>query len=146
MHTPPDPSTGYTVSTDPSLLDFEMIYDYLSHRSYWAQGRPREMQEQAMRNSLCFGVYASDGRQAGFCRVVTDYATFAWLCDVFVLESERGKGLGKLLVQAVVDEPKLQGLRNFILATRDAHALYQRYGGFNRLNKPDHWMERRPVP
>lgn len=141
-----DNTAQYTVSTDPDRLDFDMIYDYLSNRSYWAQGRPRELQARAMQNSLCFGVYAPDGHQAGFCRVVTDYATFAWLCDVFVLETERGKGLGKLLVQAVIADPKLQGLRNFILATRDAHSLYQQYGGFDLLNKPDHWMERRRQP
>ena len=133
---------GYTLSTDPARLDVDCIHDYLRNRSYWAQGRPRQMVERSIANSLCFGIYAPDGAQVGFARVVTDYATFAWLCDVFILESARGLGLGKWLVQVVTAHPELQGLRNFILATRDAHELYRRYGGFDALQSAERWMAR----
>jgi GNAT superfamily N-acetyltransferase len=133
---------GYRISTDPTRLDLAAIHSYLSERSYWAQGRSLETMQTAIANSLCFGVYAPDGAQAGFARVVTDYATFAWLCDVFILELHRGKGLGKALVQAVTAHPALQGRRLFILATRDAHELYRRYGGFEELPNPERWMRR----
>ena len=95
--------------------------------SYWAQGRSFEAVQKSVEHSLCFGVYAGR-QQVGFARVVTDYATFAWLCDVFILESHRGKGLGKRLIECVVAHPELQSVR-FMLATRDAHELYRRYGG-----------------
>ncbi len=91
---------GYTISTDKARLDISAIHEYLSERSYWAEGRPREVVERAIENSLCFGVYEGE-RQAGFARVVTDYATFAWLCDVFILEDYRGRGLGKWLVETI---------------------------------------------
>ena len=117
------------------------MHAYLSQRSYWAQGRSLETVEKSIANSLCFGVY-DDERQMGFARVVTDYATFAWLCDVFVDEAYRGRGLGKRLIEAVVAHPDLQNMRNFILATRDAHDLYRRYGGFEPLTNPERWMAR----
>jgi GNAT superfamily N-acetyltransferase len=123
-----------------------MIHEYLSERSYWALGRPLEIVRRSIENSLCFGVYEGD-RQVGFARVVTDYATFAWLCDVFVLESYRGQGLGKWLIETVAVHPALQSLRLFLLATSDAHELYQRYGGFEVLTHPEKWMVRvRPLP
>jgi GNAT superfamily N-acetyltransferase len=132
----------YTISTDRSKLDIATIHEFLSHRSYWAEGRPLDVVEDAIANSLCFGVY-EDEEQAGFARVVTDFATFAWLCDVFVLENHRGRGLGKWLVETITTHPDLSNLRLFVLATRDAHELYHRYGGFESLPSPEHWMRRR---
>lgn len=129
------------ISTDRSRLDVGYIHRYLSEQSYWAVGRSRDVVEKSLANSLCFGVYAG-ARQVGFARVVTDYATFAWLCDLFIDEAYRGQGLGKRLIEAVVAHPALQGLRNFILATRDAHELYRRYGGFEPLAAPANWMAR----
>jgi GNAT superfamily N-acetyltransferase len=129
------------INTEHSRLDVAYVHRYLSEQCYWALGRSREIVEKSIANSLCFGVYAGD-RQIGFARVVTDYATFAWLCDVFIDDACRGQGLGKRLVIAVVAHPELQGLRNFILATRDAHELYRQYGDFASLNAPDRWMAR----
>jgi GNAT superfamily N-acetyltransferase len=131
---------GYRISTDPAQLDLDVIHGYLS-RSYWAAGRPRELLARALRHSLCFGLYHERG-QVGLARVVSDYATFAWLCDVFVLEEHQGQGLGKWLIGAVVAHPQLQGLRRMMLATRDAHGLY-RQCGFTSLDEPARWMERR---
>jgi GNAT superfamily N-acetyltransferase len=132
----------YTISTDKSRLDLEMIHDYLSNRSYWATGRTQPIIQKSIEHSICFGVYEGT-RQVGFARLVTDYATFAWLCDVFVLESDRGRGLGKWLVECAVSHPDVQGLRLMILGTRDAHELYRRYGGFEILESPERWMARR---
>jgi len=132
---------GYTISTDKARLDLELIHDYLSNRSYWAQGRPFEIVQRSVEHSLCFGVYQAE-QQVGFARVVTDYVTFAWLCDVFVLESHRGQGLGKWLIECVAGHPDLLNLKLFLLATRDAHELYRRYGGFDTLPKPEKWMFR----
>ena len=128
-----------TVDTDKTRLDLATIHAFLA-TSYWAKGLPREVLERAVAGSLCFGLY--DGaRQVGFARVVTDGATFAYLADVFVLESHRGRGLSKLLMDAVVAHPDLQRLRRWLLVTRDAHALYARYG-FTPLANPDRHMER----
>ena len=110
------------ISTDPNRLDIALIHHCLSESAYWAIGRPREVVQRAFDNSLCFGAY-HDGRLVGFARVVTDYATFGWLADVFVVEAHRGQGVGKALVQAVEDHPDLQGVR-LLLATKDAHKLY----------------------
>ena len=131
----------FTISTDKALLNIALIHEYLSQRSYWARGRTLEVVRKSIEQSLCFGLYRGD-EQVGFARVVTDGATFAWLCDVFILETERGRGLGKRLVQTVDRYPELQGLRRVLLATKDAHDLYQRYGGFTNLQSPDRWMER----
>lgn len=136
---------GYTISTDKSRLDVAAIHAFLSRRSYWAEGRPLAVVEQSIEHSLCFGVYEGE-KQAAFARVVTDYCTFAWLADVFVLESQRGRGLGKWLVECVVTHPDLQGLKTFVLATRDAHELYRRYGDFDALPNPERWMRRMPKP
>ena len=131
----------YHISTDKNKLDLEMVHDYLSHQSYWAQGRSYDAVRNSVKNSLCFGVYRGD-EQVGLARVVTDYATFAWLCDVFILASHGGKGLGKWLIQCVVAHPSLKDLKLFILATRDAHELYRRYGGFDSLQMAEKWMVR----
>jgi GNAT superfamily N-acetyltransferase len=132
---------NFIISTDSALLDIGFIHEYLTNQSYWAQGRPWETVEKSVQNSLCFGVF--DGvRQVGFARVVTDYCTFAWLCDVFITEAYKGHGLGKWLVECVVAHPELQSAKNILLATRDAHELYRRYGGFDHLSMPEKWMRR----
>jgi GNAT superfamily N-acetyltransferase len=131
----------FLISTDPTLLQVDVIHNFLSNASYWAQGRPIEVVKTSIENSLCFGVYA-DGKQVGFARVVTDYATFAWLCDVFILPDQRSHGLGKWLIQCVVAHPVMAALKRMILATRDAHELYLRYGDFEALPNPERWMVR----
>lgn len=136
----------YTISTDPARLDVAAIHRYLSEESYWAKNIPRETVARAIAHSLNFGLYAPDGRLAGFARIVTDYATFAWLCDVFVLEEFRGKGLSKWLMTCVWAHPELQGLRRRMLATLDAHSLYTQFG-FGPLPTPERFLEiRLPNP
>jgi GNAT superfamily N-acetyltransferase len=132
---------AFRISTDKSLLDISVIHHWLSTVSYWAKGRSLEIIQRSIDNSLCFGVY-EEQRQVGFARVVTDYATFAWLCDVFVLEKYQGQGLGKWLIETITTEPRLQRLRIFLLATQDAHGLYRQYGNFEPLVFPDRWMMR----
>jgi len=134
---------AFTISTDRSLLDVELIQNFLVNGSYWAKNRTLEQTRKAIENSLCFGVYAA-GLQVGFGRVVSDYATFAYIGDVFVLDQYRKRGVGKILMQAMIDHPDLQGLRRWVLATRDAHGLYEQYG-FSGLAHPERWMER-PAP
>lgn len=126
MNAPTTPD-GYEVSTDPARLDFERIHRFLSS-SYWSPGIPRDVVERAIANSLPFGLYAPSGEQAGFARVVSDRATYAYLADVYVEAEHRGRGLGKLLVSCVLEHPDLQSLRRWALATADAHGLYRRYG------------------
>jgi len=128
----------FTISTDPSRLDRDVIADMLA-RSYWASGRPRETLERALDNSLVFGIYEGD-KQVGIARVVSDYAVFAYLCDVIIHEDYRTHGLGKWLIETVMAHPDLQGLRRWSLATRDAHGLYKQYG-WNPLTNPGNWME-----
>jgi GNAT superfamily N-acetyltransferase len=128
------------ISTDKNLLDVDMIHKFLSEESYWANRRTREQTEKAIENSICFGLY--DGKkQIGFARVVSDCATFAYLGDVFVLSEYRGKGLSKMLMEAVMSHPDLQGLRRWLLATKDAHGLYEQFD-FAPLRLPERWMER----
>jgi GNAT superfamily N-acetyltransferase len=129
----------FFISTDPGLLDVPLIHDFLANRSYWATGRPLEVVRRSLDHSLCFGLYER-GRQVGFVRVVTDRATFAWLCDVFVLEAYRGRGLSKWLLVCVLGHPALRGLRRVLLGTRDAHGLYERYG-FKPLADPSRFLE-----
>lgn len=131
----------FTISTDRSRLELQRIHQFLVEGSYWANQRTFEVMQRSTENSLCFGVY-NEQQQVGFARVVTDYATFAWLCDVFILPDFRGQGLSKWLVQTVVECPELQSLRRILLATRDAHELYRVYGGFQPLKSPERWMER----
>jgi GNAT superfamily N-acetyltransferase len=128
----------YTISTDKSRLDIDGIHAFL-RESYWARNIPRDVFVRSVENSMCFGAY--DGqRQIGFARVITDYATFAYLGDVFVLPSHRGRGVAKQLMQAIRDHPDLQGLRRWHLLTRDAHRLYEQFG-FRKLAKPERHME-----
>lgn len=117
----------YAISTDKKRLDLAMIHDFLANQSYWSKDIPFEVMKKSIENSLCFGVYHQD-RQVGFARVVTDYATTAYVGDVFILEPYRSRGLGKRLVKAIVDHPELEGLRLWFLGTKDAHDLYRKYG------------------
>jgi GNAT superfamily N-acetyltransferase len=128
----------FAISTEKARLCLDTVAEFLS-RAYWAQGRTRDVIERSIANSLCFGLYAQD-EQIGFARVVTDYATFAYLCDVFIDEHHRGRDLGKWLMGAVMAHPDLQGLRRWILATRDAHGLYRQFGWAD-LRDPGKWME-----
>ena len=129
----------FTISTDPARLDLDAICDFLS-RAYWAKGRPRERIERSLANSLAFGMY-EDNKQIGLARVVTDFATFAWLCDVFIDEAYRGRDLGKWLMESILSHPELQGLRRWLLATRDAQGLYKQFG-WTPLERPERWMQR----
>jgi GNAT superfamily N-acetyltransferase len=129
---------GYLISTDKERLNVELVHEFLKD-SYWASGIPEEVVRRSIENSLVFGVYTGD-EQVGFARVVTDYATFAYLADVFVLEAHRGRGLAKWMIEIITSHPRLQGLRRWMLATRDAHELYRRYG-FAELERPEIFME-----
>jgi GNAT superfamily N-acetyltransferase len=129
----------FTISTDPTRLDLGVIHGFLSGSSYWAAGIPMEVVRRSVARSLCFGLYAG-ARQVGFARVVTDYATFGYLADVFVLEEFRGRGLSKWLVATILAHPELQGFRRWLLGTRDAHTLYQRFG-FKPLAAPERFLE-----
>lgn len=129
---------GYMISTDPARLDLDVVHRFLA-KAYWSEGIPRETLERAIQNSLCFGVYV-EGRQVGFARVITDRATYAYLCDVFIVEDYRGRGLGKRLLETIMSHPDLQGLRRWSLLTRDAHGLYRRFG-FVPPEMPERYME-----
>ena len=128
----------YLISTDPGRLDLDAIFAYLSGESYWARGRPRDQIVRGVENSLPFGVYRG-AQQVGFARIVTDYATFAWLADVYLLEEHRGHGLGKALIEAVVEHPAVRGLPRVLLATADAHRLYEQFG-FEPLHADERFM------
>ncbi len=128
----------FTISTDPARLDMEAVVDMLT-RAYWAVGRPREKTERAYQNSLVFGIYDGD-RQVGMARVVTDYSIFAYLCDVFVHEDYRSRGLGKWLMQTIMEHPDLKDMRRWLLVTSDAHGLYSQYG-FSIIEDPERWMQ-----
>ena len=133
-----DIEDGFTVTTDPARLDLDMIHGFLNE-SYWAKGIPRAVVERALRHSLCFGAFEGD-RQVGFTRVISDFATHAYVSDVFVLPSHRGRGVGTRLMAAVMAHPDLQGLRRWTLFTRDAHRLYRKFG-FGEARHPDRLME-----
>lgn len=128
------------ITMDKTRLDVEAIHDFLANESYWARERNIEQTRVAIENSICYGVYTG-GRQIGFARVVTDRATFAYIGDVYILEEFRGRGLSKRLMETIIDHPELQNLRRWVLATRDAHGLYEHYG-FTQLKFPERWMER----
>lgn len=129
---------GYLISTDPARLDADAIHAYLD-RSYWAAGRPKEIVAHSLRHSLCFGLYQG-GEQVGLCRVITDMWTYAYLCDVYVLEAHQGSGLGKWLIETVVNCPDLCTVHRWSLLTGDAHGLYEQFG-FNPLADPEKHME-----
>jgi len=130
----------YLLSDDPARLDVDAVHAFL-RTSYWAAGIPREVVARALAGSLCVGVYAADGAQVGLVRVVTDSATFAYLCDVYVLEGHRGHGLGKEAIRVTLAHPRLQGLRRLNLVTRDAHGLYAQHG-FTAIAHPERYMEK----
>lgn len=135
-----DKMASITINTEKALLDVAVIHDFLRNESYWAQTRTLEQTTTAIENSICFGVY-DGGRQIGFARVVSDKATFAYVGDVFIIEEYRGRGLSKRLMQEIVEHPELQGLRRWVLATKDAHGLYEQFD-FSKLRFPERWMER----
>jgi len=131
---------GFEISTDPARLNAGLIHRWLSEDSYWARGRPRETQDRAMAGSLNFGLYRADsGAQVGYARVVSDLATFGWLCDVYIDRAVRGRGLGTALVTAARDHLAPFGLRRLLLATADAHGVYAKLG-FEPLAEPGKWM------
>ena len=130
---------GYEVSDEAARLDARVVHDFLAGRSYWAENIPLATTERAIANSLCFGLYR-EGRQLGFARVVTDRATYGYLCDVFVSEEARGQGRGKWLISCVLQHPDLQGLRRLSLMTRDAHGLYEPFG-FRPMPDPTRYLE-----
>ena len=135
----------YFVSTDKSRLDIQLIYQYLSFEAYWAKGRSMETVMKSIDHSLCFGLYHHHEGQVGFARVVTDFAIFAWLMDVFVLPDHRGKGLGKLLMDTIMSSQELQEIKRWGLNTEDAHGFYEGYG-FKNTDRPEIYMERLPNP
>lgn len=130
----------YCISTDPARLDREFVHDWLANVSYWAQGRSRDIVDTCIEHSVCFGVYESN-QQIGFARLVTDHTTFGWLCDVFIAESHRGRGLGKWLINCITGyAAEHVPDATLLLATRDAQGLYRDYGGFAPLDNPEKWM------
>ena len=130
---------GYEVSTDKARLDIDLIHNFLSRESYWAKNIPRQVVERSIENAICFGAYAGN-EQVGFTRVVTDKAVFAYIGDVFVMPAHRGRGISKMIMQAIRSHPDLQGLRRWHLLTRDAHALYRQFG-FREIEVPARHME-----
>lgn len=131
--------TTYTITTDRSQLDLPLIHRFLSEDSYWSQGIPIETVRKSIENSLCFGVF-QDKNQVGFAKVITDYASFAYLADVFILPAHRGRGLSKMLLKTIHEHPDLQGLRRWMLVTADAHGLYRQFN-WKALAAPERFME-----
>ncbi len=129
----------YTITNDKSMLDIDLIHRFLATESYWAKDRPRDVVERSIENSLCFGAFHGH-EQVGFARVITDYATFAYVADVFVVHAHRGRGVSKLLMRAMREHPQLQRLRRWHLVTTDAHGLYRQFG-FRELESPEKHME-----
>lgn len=129
---------NFLISTDPTLLNVEIIHTFLT-QSYWAQGISQKLVIKSIQNSLCFGMFTSN-RQIGFARAITDYSTFAYLSDVFILAEYQGRGLGQWLIECIVAYPSLQGIRRLLLATADAQEFYQKCG-FKPLSKPENFME-----
>lgn len=130
----------FTISTDKTLLDIDEIHRFLTEEAYWASERTFQQTKTAIENSICFGIYCGE-RQIGFARVVSDKATFAYVGDVFVLTEYRGQGFSKWMMQVIIDHPELQGLRRWVLATKDAHGLYRQFD-FAELRFPERWMEK----
>jgi GNAT superfamily N-acetyltransferase len=136
----PEQITGFSISTDKSKLQLERVHRFLSQEAYWCLGIPLEVVRKAISTSLCFGVYAESGEQIGFARVVSDQATFAWICDVYIEKEYRGRGISTWLMETLMSHPELQGLRRLCLATKDAHTLYQKFG-FVVTQTPGNWLE-----
>ena len=140
---------NYLISTDKSKIDIDYVHRFLS-QSYWSPGVPIQVVKKAMEGSLCFGIYESDkqtlsaGQQVGYARMITDKATFAYMADVFIDENYRGKGLGKWLIEMILAHPDVKGLRRILLATKDAHKLYEQCG-FTSINNPERYMVYNPV-
>lgn len=140
---------GFLISTNKADLDIHFIHDYLSNETYWAKNIPAEIVEKSIEGSICFGLYVNNTKnisvkkQIGFARVVTDCATFGYIADVFIIENYRGRGLAKWLMEVIMNHPGLQGLRRWMLATKDAHGLYAKFG-FLPLDKPERIMEFKP--
>ena len=130
---------NFTITTEQEKFDVEFVHSFLS-RSYWAEGIPKEVIERSIEGVLCFGLFEND-KQIGFARMITDKATFAYLADVFIIEEYRGQGLSKWLMEVIMSHPSLQGLRRMMLATRDAHGLYEKFG-FTALQNADRWMQK----
>jgi GNAT superfamily N-acetyltransferase len=131
----------YIISTDKTKLDVRMIHHFLYTTAHWAVGRPMSVVRKSIENSLCFGVYDGE-KQIGFARLVTDYAIVGWICDMFILPSHRGRGLGRWLVECMMEHPDAKGLRRILLNTRDAHDLYKKYADFRQLLQSESWLER----
>lgn len=129
----------FYISTEKTKLNIALIHNYLANDSYWAQGRSIETVKKSIENSFCFGVYNSNNEQVGFARVVTDYSVFTWVMDVFILKEYRKLGLGKMLMESIMNQPELKELKRWGLATDDAHGLYKKYG-FKPLEKPEIFM------
>jgi len=134
-------NNNFYISTDRRELDINLIIHFLNHDSYWARTRSKETIKRSIEHSLCFGLFNEDNHQIGFARVITDFAVFAWLLDVFILEEYRGKGLGNFLMKVVMSHPDLQGIRRWGLGTNDAHGLYKKFG-FTALSNPEIMMEK----
>ena len=135
-----DLKKDFFVSTDKNLLDINFIHQYISEESYWAKNIPIERLQRGIENSFCFGLYTQQKQQVGFARMITDFASFAYLADVFITENQRGKKLSKFLMQEIMSHPSLQGIRRMALFTRDAHALYEQFG-FGPGKTPENYME-----
>ena len=131
----------YHLNTEKSTLDLPMIHHFLYTSAHWAVGRPMNIVRKSIENSLCFGLYEGE-KQIGFARIVSDYATVGWICDMFILPPYRGKGLGRWVVECMMEHPEIVGLRRILLNTRDAHDLYKNYAGFRTLLSPESWLER----
>lgn len=129
----------FSISTDKTRLDIDLIHNFLSTKAYWCLNIPKETVRKAIQNSLCFGVF-QNGSQIGFARIISDFSTIAYLGDVFILEEYRGNGLSKWLMEVIMGHPDLRGLRRWILLTRDAHELYRRFG-WTDISDPNVWME-----
>ena len=135
---------GYWASDDPALVDVDLVHEWISRESYWAKNRSRDVMGRSIENSLVLGLYTASGEQVGFARFVTDRATFAWLCDVFVAAGHRGSGAGSFLVQASVEHPDVADVRQLLMA-HPGRSLYRRHG-FGDLLQPERWMERPEQP
>jgi GNAT superfamily N-acetyltransferase len=129
----------FLISTDPRRLDVQRVHRFLTD-CYWAKGIPLAVVERSIRHALCFGIYDGSGAQVGFARVVSDFSTIAYLGDVFILESHRGRGLGKWMMECILEHPALEGMRRWILVTRDAHGFYEHFG-FTPLKSAERYME-----